>query len=121
MRPARIVETLQDLPRQGLMLAVRAYRLLLKPWLGNACRFEPTCSAYTLEALQLHGAWRGTALGSWRVMRCHPWCDGGHDAVPAHFAGSYSSSIGNHAIEAVVPASELSEPSDPSPSPRNPS
>ena len=69
-------------PQQGLMLLVRAYRLLLKPWLGNACRFEPTCSAYTLEALQRHGALRGSALGGWRLLRCHPWCDGGHDPVP---------------------------------------
>jgi putative membrane protein insertion efficiency factor len=70
------------LPQQGLILLVRGYRLLLKPWLGNACRFEPTCSAYTLEALQRHGALRGAALGGWRLLRCHPWCDGGHDPVP---------------------------------------
>jgi hypothetical protein len=70
------------LPQQSLMLLVRGYRLLLKPWLGNACRFEPTCSAYTLEALQRHGAVRGSALGGWRLLRCHPWCDGGHDPVP---------------------------------------
>lgn len=69
-------------PQQGLMLLVRGYRLLLKPWLGNACRFEPTCSAYTLEALQRHGAVRGSALGGWRLLRCHPWCNGGHDPVP---------------------------------------
>ena len=69
-------------PQQGLMLLVRGYRLLLKPWLGNACRFEPTCSAYTLEALERHGALRGSALGGWRLLRCQPWCDGGHDPVP---------------------------------------
>jgi putative membrane protein insertion efficiency factor len=75
----------RDLPRDGLMLAVRGYRLLLKPWLGNACRFEPTCSAYALVALQRHGAWRGSVLAGWRVLRCHPWCEGGCDPVPAHF------------------------------------
>ncbi len=74
---------LQALPRRLLILLVRGYRLLLKPWLGNACRFEPTCSAYTLEALERHGAWRGVALGGWRILRCHPWCDGGIDPVPA--------------------------------------
>lgn len=81
-------EQLVNAPRDGLVLLVRGYRLLLKPWLGNACRFEPTCSAYTLQALQQHGAWRGLALGGWRVMRCHPWCHGGHDPVPAHFLSS---------------------------------
>lgn len=72
----------QAWPQRALMAVVRAYRLLLKPWLGNACRFEPTCSAYTLEALQRHGALRGSALGGWRLLRCHPWCNGGHDPVP---------------------------------------
>ena len=45
--------------------------------------FTPTCSAYALQALEHHGAWRGTALAGWRVLRCHPWCNGGHDPVPA--------------------------------------
>ena len=65
-----------------LLLLVRGYRFFLKPWLGNACRFEPTCSAYAMLALQRHGAWRGTALAGWRLLRCHPWCDGGCDPVP---------------------------------------
>jgi putative membrane protein insertion efficiency factor len=65
-----------------LILLVKGYRLLLKPWLGNACRFEPTCSAYTLAALQQHGAAAGTYLGAARLLRCHPWCDGGLDPVP---------------------------------------
>ncbi len=67
------------------MWLVRGYRYFLKPWLGNACRFEPTCSAYTLHALQEQGALRGSALGAWRLLRCHPWCAGGHDPVPALF------------------------------------
>ena len=65
-----------------LILLVKGYRFLLKPWLGNACRFEPTCSAYTLAALQQHGAAAGTYLGATRLLRCHPWCDGGLDPVP---------------------------------------
>lgn len=69
-------------PRQGLMALVHGYRLLLKPWLGGACRFEPTCSAYALGALQRHGAVRGTALAGWRILRCQPWCAGGCDPVP---------------------------------------
>lgn len=61
---------------------VKAYRLLLSPWLGTSCRFEPTCSAYSLQALQLHGAAAGTYLTLARIGRCHPWCAGGCDPVP---------------------------------------
>jgi putative membrane protein insertion efficiency factor len=72
------------LPRQALIALVRAYRFFLKPWLGNACRFEPSCSAYALQALHQHGALAGSALSAARLLRCHPWCDGGHDPVPEH-------------------------------------
>lgn len=61
---------------------VRGYRYFLSPWLGSACRFEPTCSAYALEALQVHGAVQGSYLTAARLVRCHPWCAGGHDPVP---------------------------------------
>ena len=71
------------LPQRLLVLLVKAYRLLLKPWLGNACRFEPTCSAYALQALQQHGAVVGSTLTVGRVLRCNPLCDGGCDPVPA--------------------------------------
>jgi len=70
------------LPRRALMLAVQGYRLLLKPWLGNVCRFEPTCSAYALTALERHGAAAGSYLAARRILRCQPWCDGGCDPVP---------------------------------------
>jgi len=79
----RVVALLADVPRRVLMAAVRAYRYLLSPWLGSACRFEPTCSAYALEALQRHGAAAGSALTLGRLARCQPWCPGGHDPVPA--------------------------------------
>ncbi|EHR73805.1 hypothetical protein BurJ1DRAFT_5021 [Burkholderiales bacterium JOSHI_001] len=72
-----------SLPQRGLLALVRGYRLLLKPWLGNACRFEPTCSAYALQALQQHGAGAGTYLAARRVLRCNPMCSGGCDPVPA--------------------------------------
>ncbi|MEG1735944.1 MAG: membrane protein insertion efficiency factor YidD [Comamonas sp.] len=65
-----------------LMAVVRGYRLMLSPWLGSACRFEPTCSAYSLQALEQHGAAVGSYLTVCRLARCHPWCDGGHDPVP---------------------------------------
>jgi hypothetical protein len=76
---------LADAPRRVLIGLVHAYRYLLKPWLGNACRFEPTCSAYMLDALRRHGAARGSVLGVARLLRCHPWCDGGCDPVPDRF------------------------------------
>ena len=65
-----------------LIQIIRGYRLLLSPWLGSACRFEPTCSLFTLQALQRHGAWAGSYLGAVRIARCHPWCKGGKDPVP---------------------------------------
>ena len=68
--------------RAALMALVRGYRLLLSPWLGSACRFEPTCSAYALEALAQYGAAAGSYLTVRRLVRCQPWCAGGHDPVP---------------------------------------
>ena len=63
-------------------LPVSAYRLLLSPWVGHACRFQPTCSAYALEALERHGALRGSWLTVRRIGRCHPWGGWGYDPVP---------------------------------------
>ncbi len=65
-----------------LLSLVQGYRLLLSPWLGSACRFEPTCSVYALQALASHGAAQGSYLTLRRLGRCHPWCEGGHDPVP---------------------------------------
>ena len=79
----RMASTLSRLPQQLLVLLVKAYRLLLSPWLGSACRFEPTCSAYSLQALQQHGATKGSYLTLYRLARCQPWCNGGHDPVPS--------------------------------------
>jgi uncharacterized protein len=73
---------LTRLPQRLLIAVVQGYRLLLSPWLGSQCRFEPTCSRYALEALQQHGAARGSYLAARRVLRCHPWCAGGLDPVP---------------------------------------
>ena len=66
-----------------LMALVKGYRLLLSPWLGSSCRFEPTCSAYSLQALEQYGAAVGSYMTVHRLLRCHPWCEGGHDPVPA--------------------------------------
>lgn len=63
-------------------LPVRAYRLVLSPWIGLGCRFHPTCSAYSLEALEKHGAIKGSLLTIRRIGRCHPWGGSGIDNVP---------------------------------------
>lgn len=68
--------------RRLLITLVKGYRLVLSPWLGSSCRFTPTCSAYSLEALERHGAAWGTYLTAARIARCQPWCAGGHDPVP---------------------------------------
>lgn len=81
-RPALALATLRRLPQRLLIGAVQFYRLFFRAWLGSACRFEPTCSTYALQALQRHGAARGGWLTTTRLLRCHPWCVGGHDPVP---------------------------------------
>lgn len=94
---------------------VRVYRLLLSPWVGGQCRFYPSCSAYTIEALERHGAAAGTYLGAARILRCHPWCEGGHDPVPARFTwapwrqrdDALQASAG---LEAAVAAAQPSPP-----------
>jgi putative membrane protein insertion efficiency factor len=63
-------------------LPVRAYRLIGSPWVGHACRYQPTCSAYALEALEKHGAFKGTWLMLRRIGRCHPLGGSGIDNVP---------------------------------------
>lgn len=65
-----------------LALPVRAYRLLFSPYVGHNCRYQPTCSAYALEALERHGAIRGGWLALRRIGRCHPWGRSGYDPVP---------------------------------------
>lgn len=63
-------------------LPVRAYRLLLSPWVGHGCRYQPTCSAYAMEALERHGAVKGSWLAARRIASCHPWGGHGYDPVP---------------------------------------
>ncbi|MCF6444249.1 membrane protein insertion efficiency factor YidD [Nereida sp. MMG025] len=63
-------------------LPVRAYRAVFSPWVGHNCRYQPTCSAYALEALEQHGAIKGAWLTIRRIGRCHPWGRDGYDPVP---------------------------------------
>ena len=128
------------LPRDGLILLVRGYRLLLKPWLGHACSFEPTCSQYALDALGRHGALAGGALAAGRILRCHPWCAGGCDAVPGQAprlfralglgavepAPMHPSAEGQRAQRTIAPCAEPAAPATDrhpqaeGPSPRGP-
>lgn len=83
-------------PRKALQGLVRGYQLALSPWLGNSCRFEPTCSRYAHQSLELHGAAAGTYLAAWRVLRCNPWCAGGHDPVPESRPRLFSRPFSTH-------------------------
>lgn len=65
-----------------LIKLIQFYRLCISPMMGHHCRFYPSCSAYTLEAIETHGLLKGCALGCKRVCSCHPWNDGGFDPVP---------------------------------------
>jgi uncharacterized protein len=88
-------------PRRALIALIRFYRFALSPWLGSACRFEPTCSAYALGALEAHGAAAGLALTLGRIGRCHPWCEGGFDPVPGAPRRLFTSLLGRAARDRV--------------------
>ncbi|HME05986.1 MAG TPA: membrane protein insertion efficiency factor YidD [Bryobacteraceae bacterium] len=67
--------------RQAVISVLRIYKRFLSPLLPSACRFEPTCSEYMREAVERHGALRGIGMGLKRLLRCHPFCEGGFDPV----------------------------------------
>lgn len=72
---------LMNMPRV-LVALIRLYQIVLSPFFGQQCRFNPTCSHYAIESIQKHGAWRGLGLTLKRLSRCHPWHAGGSDPVP---------------------------------------
>ncbi|MFL6624092.1 MAG: membrane protein insertion efficiency factor YidD [Sulfurifustaceae bacterium] len=75
---------------QRLLIGViKGYRYAISPLTGPRCRFHPTCSAYALEAIERHGAWRGGRLALLRIARCHPFHPGGFDPVPTDKATHY--------------------------------
>ncbi|NYT37791.1 membrane protein insertion efficiency factor YidD [Allopusillimonas soli] len=81
--------------RALLVAPIRFYRYFLSPWVGHGCRFTPTCSAYAIEAIETHGAVKGSYLAACRIGRCHPWCKGGHDPVPPRSGlNSHSGGLG---------------------------
>ena len=73
---------LARVPRQGAMLLIRGYQKVIAPILPPSCRFWPSCSQYTLEAIDRYGVLKGGWLGARRIARCHPFHPGGFDPVP---------------------------------------
>lgn len=69
-------------PRNAAVVLLRGYRAVISPLYGDVCRYYPSCSAYTLQAIQEHGVVVGSGLGVKRIARCHPWAEGGIDDVP---------------------------------------
>lgn len=65
-----------------LIIIIKFYKLFISPLLGNHCRFHPSCSGYALEAIELHGAFKGSYLTLKRLLKCHPFHPGGQDSVP---------------------------------------
>ena len=65
-----------------LMWLIKVYQVMLSPFFGQQCRFYPTCSQYALEAIVKHGAIVGSYYAIRRLLRCHPWHEGGHDPIP---------------------------------------
>jgi uncharacterized protein len=91
---------------------VRLYQLVVSPWLGPSCRFEPSCSAYALEALQQHGGLGGSWLIVRRLARCQPFCTGGYDPVPEPRRSRRRSPTMSDVVGPVVrvESSEVGEP-----------
>lgn len=73
---------LETLVRSAAVLPIQAYRMIHPYFFCGVCRFTPTCSAYAIEAIKEHGVLKGTALSSYRLLRCNPFCKGGYDPVP---------------------------------------
>lgn len=78
-------ERIRRVPRMALIGLVRTYQLVIAPHLGSACRYEPSCSAYAINALRKYGALKGMVLAAHRISRCHPW--GGHGYDPPVWYG----------------------------------
>ena len=81
MKPAERLRQIVLVPSRLVILLVRLYQGALSPLIGMQCRFVPSCSDYFLEAVCKYGAIRGTLMGLWRILRCHPFGGGGYDPV----------------------------------------
>ena len=88
-----------------LLTLLRGYKWALSPFLPPACRYVPTCSDYAAEAIERHGAFRGSALAIWRVLRCHPFVSGGYDPVPLNDVAPHTVVRGGRAGTPATPQS----------------
>ena len=68
--------------RKAVIAPIKLYQFAISPYLGNRCRFYPSCSHYAEEAISTHGVFRGGLMALFRILRCQPFCKGGHDPVP---------------------------------------
>lgn len=82
--PRRLASAIGWPFRKLLVAVITVYRTMISPMMGPRCKYHPSCSAYALGAVQGHGAAKGSALATWRLLRCNPFSKGGFDPVPAH-------------------------------------
>lgn len=76
------IESVIRLPTKLSILLIRAYQLIVSPWVGNQCRFSPSCSHYAIDAYKEFGFWKGSWLSLRRLIKCNPWHEGGIDEIP---------------------------------------
>lgn len=77
------MKTIQQMIKKTVIFFIRTYQLTLSPRFSHgACRYTPTCSQYALEAVEIHGVWKGSLLAIGRILRCNPFFKGGYDPVP---------------------------------------
>ena len=114
---ATVVRVASMAPRLVLVGAIRGYQLFISTMLGPRCKYYPSCSTYGLQAVQTHGAAKGSVLAAWRVLRCNPWSYGGVDDVPAVGAPLFARHDHEHnhphdphAVASSSPRSSTSEP-----------
>lgn len=74
---------MRNIIKKAVIFLIRTYQLTLSPRVSHgSCRFTPTCSQYAIEAVEIHGVFKGGLLAAWRILRCNPFCKGGYDPVP---------------------------------------
>jgi uncharacterized protein len=113
MSRARRLLWIAGIPARTVLLgAIAVYRFTLSGWLGGRCRFYPSCSQYAADAIRVHGAIRGSAMATWRVLRCNPFGAGGVEYVPAGHHGEPHGRRVPEMYDEVIRVSETSEHPD---------